>query len=91
MSFTEYYFEDVPRLGNVAVTRHAQARAAELGISEKVFKDVLFKGQDAPDGMEVLWRERFGVRLVILLYPVPDRGAKLVKTLYKVKASEVAR
>ena len=86
----QYYFEDVPRLGNVAVTRHAQAKAEEFGITEQQFIEVLLKGSDSPDGMDMLWRERNGIRLVIILYPMPDRGARLVKTLYRIKAQEKA-
>ena len=87
----QHFFKDVPRLGNVAVSRHAQAKAEEFDISEQKFKDVLFKGQDAPDGMDMLWRERNGIRLVILLSPTQYTGARLVKTLYKVKAQERSR
>lgn len=80
-----YYYDDIPGLGNVAVSRHAQARAAELGISETKFLDVLLNGTDRPDGMEEVWREKGAIRLVILLRPTPFRGAKLVKTIFRVK------
>ena len=35
----DHYFPDVPGLGNVAVSRHAQARLVEDGISEHDFKE----------------------------------------------------
>ena len=40
---------------------------------------------DVPDGLDVVWRERDGLRLVILLDPTPNVGAKLVKTVYRVQ------
>ena len=45
---------------------------------------------DAPDGQDILWRERDGLRLVILTNPTPNRGAKLVKTVYRVQAQAKA-
>ena len=35
----DHYFPDVPGLGNIAVSRHAQNRVREDGISEETFKD----------------------------------------------------
>jgi len=82
----QHFYEDVPGLGNVAVSRHAQERALEQSISDRVFEDVLLTGKDTPEGLGVVWREKRGLRLVILLKPEPFRGAKLVKTVYWVKA-----
>ena len=45
---------------------------------------------DVPDGQDILWRERDGLRLVILTNPTPNRGAKLVKTVYRVQAQAKA-
>lgn len=83
----KHYHTDVPRLGNVAVSRHAQDKALHLDVSDELLEDVLLHGKDTPDGMDVMWREKRGVRLVILLNPVPYSGAKLVKTLYRVQPS----
>ena len=89
----KHFYRDVPGLGNVAVSRHAQARADEEGISQEAFDRVLLSPlkADVPDGLDVLWRERDGIRLVILLNPTPNLGAKLVKTVYRVEAQAVAR
>ena len=84
-----HYFEDVPGLGNVALSRHAQTRAEQDGISEAMVLDVLLQGQDTPDG-DSTWRELKGVRLVIV-DPTPFRGAKLVTTMYRVKPPMRAR
>jgi FMN phosphatase YigB (HAD superfamily) len=88
-----HFYRDVPGLGNVAVSRHAQARAAEDGISQEAFDRVLLSPltPDVPDGLDVLWRERDGIRLVILTNPTPNNGAKLIKTLYRVEAQAKAR
>lgn len=91
MSFSKYYFADVPGLGNVAVSRHAQEQAAEHGISEDVFQRVLERGTDRPDGLGVVWREDVGIRLVIILRPEPFRGAALITTLYPVRRQASAR
>jgi hypothetical protein len=87
MAYMKHFFRDVPLLGNVAVSRHAQARVAEEGIAEADFQRALLEPirPDIPDGMDVLWRERDGIRLVILTNPTPNIGAKLVKTVYRVQ------
>src|SRR5829696_3456255 len=84
----KHYYENVPRLGNVAMSRHAQSQMAEAGISQEAFDRALFDPTqpDASDGQDILWRERHGLRLVILTNPTPNRGAKLVKTVYRVEA-----
>jgi hypothetical protein len=38
-----------------------------------------------PEGQDILWRQKDGVRLVILLKPEPFRGATLVKTGYRIE------
>jgi hypothetical protein len=83
----EHYFPDVPGLGNVAVSRHAQARMQEDGISETAFRDVLINGETIPDGQDVVWREKDGVRIVILRRPEPFAGAMLAKTVYRIEES----
>src|SRR4051812_36436482 len=79
----KHFYENVPRLGNVAVSRHAQAQMIEAGISQEAFDRVLLEPTrpDIPDGADILWRECDGLRLVILLNPTPNRGAKLIKTV----------
>ena len=84
-----HYFPNVPRLGNVAVSRHAQERVAEEEISEQDFETVLFKGRDTPEGFDVVWRELNGIRVVILRNPQPFRGALLVKTVFRVQPQAV--
>ena len=81
----DHYFPDVPGLGNVAVSRHAQARMVEDGISEHELKEALLNGSTTPDGHDVLWREKDGVRVVILRQPTPFKGAMLAKTVYRVR------
>jgi hypothetical protein len=88
-----HFYRDVPRLGNVAVTRHAQSRMIEDGITQDQFDKTLLEpqGPDRPEGHGVLWRERDGVRIVILTRPTRDTGAKLVKTVFRVKEQARAR
>jgi hypothetical protein len=83
--FARFYVPDVPRLGNVAISRHAQAEAEADGITESAFHRVLEHGVDKPDGLTTVWRELDGVRLVILLRPEPFRGACLVTTAYRIQ------
>jgi hypothetical protein len=90
LTFERHYVPDVPKLGNVAISRHAQAQAEVYQVSEDTFHDVLQHGTDRPDGLEVIWREKAGVRLVILRRPQPFQGAMLVKTVYRVKRQETA-
>jgi hypothetical protein len=87
----EHYFANVPGLGNVALSRHAQDRMVIDGISEKEFTDALFHGDTVPDGQDVVWREKGGVRIVILRTPTPFKGAMLAKTVYRVGAAAKAR
>ena len=51
---------DVPRMGNVAVSRHAQDRMKDIGIPERMFERVLLSGLDTPIGTNVVWREKDG-------------------------------
>ena len=83
----DHYFPNVPALGNVAVSRHAQERMAEDGISEQDFVETLMRGDTIPDGQDVVWREKDGVRIVILRRPTPFKGAMLVKTVYRIEAA----
>ena len=86
----EHYFPNVPGLGNVALSRHAQERMVEDGISANELKEALLRGATTPDGQDVIWRERDGVRVVILKKPTPFRGAMLATTIYRVQAAAKA-
>ena len=44
---------------------------AQDGISETELKEALLRGATTPDGQEVVWREKDGVRVVILRKPTP--------------------
>lgn len=83
--FDKYYFKDVPGIGNVAVSRHAQERAEAEGITNRAFEQALLNGTTIPDGPDILWRDLNGVRLVVLARPEPFRGAALVKTCFRVQ------
>ena len=89
----EHFYRNVVGLGNVAVSRHAQARIAEEGIPVAAFERALLwpSQPNVMDGQDILWREHNGLRLVVLLHPTPDRGAVLVKTVYRVQTQASAR
>jgi len=92
MSDRQHYYPNVPGLGNVAVSRHAQDRMDEYNISPSAFERALLAPTtEVEEGTEILWRERDNVRVVIIQRPVPFRGAKLVKTVMKVGAQAGAR
>lgn len=85
----KHFYRDVPKLGHVAVSRHAQAQMETAGISEAAFEQALLSPViETPDGQDVLLRERNGIRIVILTNPTPNTGAKLVKTVYRVLAKK---
>jgi len=88
-----HFYRNVPKLGNVAVSRHAQKRMEEEQISQEAFERVLLMPvkQDIRDGADILWRERDRIRIVILENPVPSTGAKLVKTVYRIQAQAKAK
>jgi Domain of unknown function (DUF4258) len=88
-----HFYRNVSKLGNVAVSRHAQKRMEEDAISQEAFERVLLTPvrQDIRDGADILWRERDGIRIVILENPTPPAGAKLVKTVYRVEVQAKAR
>lgn len=85
----KHYYTNVPRLGNVALSRHAQARGSAEDITDVHVADVLMKGSDTPDG-QATWREHRGVRLVIVR-PSPWNGAWLVTTMFRVERQAAAR
>lgn len=76
----KHFYRDVPGLGNVALSRHAQRRAVEEHVTDQQVEQVLAHGKDTPDG-DSIWREHAGLRLVIV-QPQEDHGARLVVTLY---------
>lgn len=83
----KHYYEEVKGLGNVAISRHAQMRLSEDGITQSAFEKTLLYPikPDVEDGIGVVWRERNGLRIVILTNPTPNVGAVLVKTVYRVE------
>jgi hypothetical protein len=85
LMFKKFYYENVPGIGNVAVSRHAQERAQSEGITEHDFAQTLEKGRTVPDGQAAIWRELNGVRIVIVLRPEPFRGATLATTVFRVQ------
>ncbi|HSE23822.1 MAG TPA: DUF4258 domain-containing protein [Pyrinomonadaceae bacterium] len=86
----KHYYENVPELGNVAVSRHAQDRIREDGITDKEFEDALFKGELIPDTHEASFRDLNRIRLVIIHRPEPFKGAKLIKTAFRIQAQKRA-
>ncbi len=89
----EHFYRNVTGLGNVAVSRHAQARMVADGIPQDAFERALLHPvrPDVRDGADVLWRERDGLRVVILTDPTPNVGAVLVKTVFRVQGRAAAR
>jgi hypothetical protein len=88
----QHYYANVSGLGNVAVSRHAQDRMDEHNISQAAFERALLTPiKEVEEGTEILWRERDGIRIVIVQRPVPFSGAKLVKTVMRVGAQAGAR
>jgi hypothetical protein len=62
-------------------------------VSQEAFERVLLTPvrPDVREGTEILWRERDGIRIVILENHTPPSGAKLVKTVYRIEAQAKAR
>src|SRR5262249_35987664 len=88
----QHYYPNVPGLGNVAVSRHAQQRMDEHKISEAAFQRALLTPtKEVEESPDILWRERDNVRVVIVQRPVPFRGANRVKTVMRVAAQASAR
>jgi hypothetical protein len=88
-----HFYRNVPKLGHVAISRHAQKRMEDDHISQEVFERALLAPvrPDIRDGADILWRERDGIRIVILENPTPPAGAKLVKTVYRVEGQAKAK
>jgi hypothetical protein len=80
----KHFYRGVPGLGNVALSRHAQEQMVDARISEPMIERVLLSGLDTPIASDVMWRQKDGLRIVILTNPTPNVGAKLVKTIYRV-------
>jgi hypothetical protein len=89
----KHYYEDVPGLGNVVISRHAQARMEEFSLSQAALERVLLQPnpKDMRESNGILWRERDGIRLVIIEKPEPFSGAMLVKTVYRIEDRLKAR
>jgi len=83
-----HFYRNVAGLGHVAVSRHAQRQMDENGIPQAAFERALLSPTkpDIREGADIIWRERDGIRIVILENPDPPTGAKLVKTVYRIEA-----
>jgi hypothetical protein len=88
-----HFYRNVIKLGNVAVSRHAQKQMQDNNIPIELFEKALLQPAhpDIPDGQDILWRERDGLRIVILTNPTPNTGAKLIKTVYRIKKQASAK
>jgi hypothetical protein len=88
-----HFYRNVPRLGNVAISRHAQASMIDDGITQEAFDKALLEPMrpDVPDGADVVWRERDGLRIVILMNPTQNHGARLVKTVFRIERQAKVR
>jgi len=88
-----HFYREVPGLGNVAFSRHAQERLTTDGVSEETVRKILYENHrpDVSDGHGIVHRDGQGIRLVILLDPTPNVGAKLVKTAFRIKAQHRTR
>jgi hypothetical protein len=87
----KHYWTDVPRLGNLAITRHAQSQAEARGISETMVADTLAHGEDTPDSPSTVFRDRGRIRLVIIPRPEPYRGAALCVSIIRLEPQQAAR
>ena len=60
-----HFYRNVPKLGHVAVSRHAQKRMEEDNIYPEMFERVLLTPvkPDVREGADILWRERDGIRM----------------------------
>jgi hypothetical protein len=87
----QHFYRNVKGLGNVAISRHAQANMDRQGISQELFERVLLSPAkpDVQEDLNTLWREGENIRLVII-NPTPNTGARLVKTIFRVKAQAQA-
>jgi hypothetical protein len=87
----EHFYRDVKGLGNVAVSRHAQANMDRQGISQELFERVLLSPSkpDVQEDLNTIWREGENIRLIVI-NPTPNTGARLVKTVFRVKAQAQA-
>ena len=65
----------------------------EYNISPEALESVLLTPvkPDVREGADILWRERDGIRIVILENPTPPSGAKLVNTVSRIEAQAKAR
>jgi len=84
-----HFYRDVPGLGNVALSRHAQQRAIEEGITDHQVDQVFLHGKNTREAGALL-REYAGVRFV-LVEPEESHGALLVVTIYRVQTRAKAR
>ncbi len=88
-----HFYRAVPGLGNVALSRHDQAKAEKEGFGDDMIRETLWNpdGEDIPDGLHVVFRDRGPVRLVVNRKPDPPRGAALVTTIIHVKPQAKAK
>lgn len=86
-----HFYKNLPGMGNVAISRHAQKRGENECITDAQVEDVLKNGKSTRESDGIIHKELNGIRLVIIERPTPFRGAKLVKTMYRVEQQALAK
>ena len=83
----QHFYKQVPGLGNVALSHHAQAKAEAEGFSDEMVRKALLEPDtpDIPDGHNILFRSRGQLRFVINRRPTPFRHASLVTTIIRIQ------
>jgi len=87
----KHYYPNIPTLGNVAISRHAQAQAINAGFNDSMIEDSLRNGTEVPDGQNVVFKEKALLRMVINKKPTPFKGAALCTTIIRLKPQEKAK
>src|SRR5262245_56966154 len=81
-----YFYKNIPKLGSVAISRHALSQLDAQDISQVDFELVLRDEKNqVEEGRDVVIRSGQGMRIVILLHPQPYKGERLVVSVHKDK------
>lgn len=79
----KHYYPNVPGLGNVALSRHAQNACAEQGIGDSAIESLLLNGSRVDVEGGNVQVDHAGIRCVIVRKPVPFSGAALMVTAFR--------
>jgi hypothetical protein len=87
----KHYHQDVPGIGNVAISRHAQVNCTGQRIADSHIDALLNHGARTDIEGGCVQLDHAGIRAIVVRRPEPFSGAALMVTVFRVERKARAR